>query len=240
MKAIQLHIIGISRTFVELGKGKYLLFFIPGLVVAFIFWQVFLVTKNIEESFGFLDNIPVVGSYLLSGVKGTFSLIEFILNQLFIFFILTLLSPFNTILGEKIDADLTGNKYPFDVIRIINDLIRMIFIVLIAIILEFLFLGVYWIIAKITGIHFLDDAMYFIIAAFFYGFSFYDYSLERYQLGVFKSLNFAFSNILMVTLSGCIFLGLYNIPYLGVILAPVLTTMISTFVYIKQKPIKLN
>jgi CysZ protein len=116
----------------------------------------------------------------------------------------------------------------------------MIFIVIIALTLEFFFLGLYWIIAAITGIHFLDDIIYFLIAAFFYGFSFYDYSLERYELGVFKSLRFAFSNIFLVSISGCIFLGLYTIPYLGVIIAPVLSTMIATIVYLKQIPINLN
>lgn len=240
MKAIQLHIIGISKSFIALSKGKYLLFFIPGIVIALLFWQAFLFTNTVESSFSFLESIPFIGSYLLSGVEGTFSVLQFILNQVFVFFILTVLSPFNTILGEKIDTSITGTEYPFDIFRIINDVIRMIFIVIIALFLEFLTIGIYWIIARIFGFHILDDVIYFLIAAFFYGFSFYDYSLERDQIGVMGSLRFAFSNILKVTLTGCIFFLIYNIPIVGVIIAPVLTVMISTYVFILNKPTKLN
>lgn len=240
MKAIQLHIIGISRTFAALSKGKYLLFFIPGLIIALLFWQALLFIGTIENSFFFLENTPFIGSYLKSGVEGTFSVIQFMMNQLFVFFILTILSPFNTILGEKIDSSITGNKYPFDVIRIINDLIRMVFIVLLALFLEFFVIVIYWIISMLFGFHILDDIIYFLIAAFFYGFSFYDYSLERDQISVFGSLGFAFSNILLVTISGSIFFVIYSIPLIGVILAPVLTVMISTFVFLNKKSTKQN
>ncbi|MEN9439942.1 MAG: hypothetical protein RLZ33_18, partial [Bacteroidota bacterium] len=43
MKPLQLHIIGLTKTFRDLGKGKYLIYFIPGIIVAILFWQVFIV-----------------------------------------------------------------------------------------------------------------------------------------------------------------------------------------------------
>lgn len=240
MKAIQLHIIGIARSVAALSQGKYLLFFIPGIVIALLFWQAFLFTETIESSFSFLESIPFIGSYMFSGIEGTFSVLQFILNQLFVFFVLTLLSPFNTILGEKIDTSITGTEYPLDLFRILSDIIRMIFIVFIALFMEFFAIGIYWLISGIFGLHFIDDIVYFVIAAFFYGFSFYDYSLERDQIGVFGSVGYAFSNILKVTITGCIFFLIYNIPIAGVVIAPVLTVMISTFVYINNKSPKLN
>lgn len=240
MKAIQLHISGISGTFAELGKGKYWLFFIPGLVVALLFWQIFLVTETVQNSFSILQNIPFIGSYLHSGVEGTFSVIQFVFNQIFVFFILTVLSPFNTILSEKIDSSITGKKYSFDFVEMLNDLLRMIFVVILSLFLEFFFMLIYWIVSSILGIGFLDQIVYFVIAAFFYGFSFYDYNLERSKIGVFKSLGFAFSNILLVALSGCIFLALYYIPFVGVVIAPVITTIITTIVFLKKKNINLN
>lgn len=241
IKPIQLHIEAISKTFSELGKGKFLTFFIPGLVIAGLFWQIFLITETVGNSFSFLENIPLIGSFLSAGVEGTFNLLNFILNQVFVFFILTLLSPFNTILSEKVDSSITGSEYSFDLMTILNDLLRMIFVVTIAIVLELIVMLVYWFISGFIPFDFIDKIAYFLIAAFFYGFSFYDYSLERYQVGVSGSLRFAFSNVLLVTLSGIIFLTIYNIPYVGVVISPVLTTIISTIVYINnRKNIELN
>lgn len=234
-KSIQLHTQAIGKTFSELGKGKFLLFFIPGIVVAGLFWQIFLISNTLESSFSFLESIPLIGSFLNASIEGTFSLLNFILNQVFVFFILTLLSPFNTILSEKVDTSISGKVYPFDLMSVISDLIRMIFVVTIAILLELIVMGLYWLISGLIPFDFIDKIAYFLIAAFFYGFSFYDYSLERYHIGVSGSLGFAFSNVLIVTLSGIIFLALYSIPYVGVVISPVLTTIISTIVYINNR-----
>src|SRR5690606_24921740 len=149
--------------------------------------------------------------------------------------ILTVLSPFNTILSEKLDTKLTGQKFSFSIIRLINDLFRMILVVIIAISMEFIFIGFWWLICWITGLNdtFIYPLISFLIGAFFFGFSFYDHSLERYEVNVFGSIGFAFSNGLLVMTTGAIFKLLYYFPYfwevsyLGIIIAPVLTTMIS-------------
>ncbi|MEY3237196.1 MAG: hypothetical protein RI883_1297 [Bacteroidota bacterium] len=239
MKALQLHIYAVSQSFLELAKGKYLLFFIPGIVVALIFWQVYLLTETVENSFSIVERIPLIGSYFGTAVKGTFNFIQFIFDQLFIFFILTLLSPFNTILSEKIDSSITGKKYTLSFSQIISDLFRMIFVVLLAFVLEIFTLFIYWIFSGILNLDFVDSIAYFLIAGFFYGFSFYDYSLERHQKGIFESLKFAFSNKLLVVLSGSLFLIFYKTPVAGVIIAPVITTIITTFVYLKNQEINL-
>src|SRR5574343_230026 len=226
MKAVQLHIIGLTKTFQDLGKGKYLQFFIPGIVVAILFWQVFIFLGTIESSVSFLDEIPLIGAFIGWILGGAFGIIKFIVTQLFIFFVLTLLSPFNTLLSEKVAFDLTGKKNKFDLERLISDLIRMIFIVLIAVALQLFFF-------------------------FFYGFAFFDYSLERDEIGVFVSLRYAFSNLLLVSLTGAFFLLLYTIgsffvgsftfsflsilPNLGIIAAPVITTILATYVYLLNK-----
>src|SRR5574343_645981 len=251
MKAVQLHIIGLTKTFQDLGKGKYLQFFIPGIVVAILFWQVFIFLGTIESSVSFLDDIPLIGAFLGWILGGPFGIIKFIFTQLFVFFVLTLLSPFNTLLSEKVAFDLKGVKTKFDLERLISELIRMIFIVLIAVILQLFFFFIYYIVSSILGLGFLDEAVYFVISAFFYGFAFYDYSLERDQIGVFGSLRYAFSNILMVSLTGAFFLLLYTIgsffvgsftfsflsiiPNLGIIAAPVITTILATYVYLLNK-----
>lgn len=235
MNKIQFHIEAIKKVAFYLKKSEYLKFFIPGVIIALLFWQVFLVTETINDTFSFVKSIPLIGDLLYSIIGGTIGVIRFILEQLFIFFILTVLSPFNTILSEKLDAAVSGKVYKFDPAQILADLLRMIVIVTIALILELLATGVYWAATGIIGFHLLDTPIYFIIAAFFYGFSFYDYSLERDRIGISGSMNYAFKNSFLMLLTGAIFLLLYKIPFIGVIIAPVITTMISTIVYLKNK-----
>jgi CysZ protein len=240
MKALQLHINAISFMFIELGKGKYLLFFLPGIIISLIFWQIFLLTETVGNSFSFLEHIPLIGNYLKTGISGTIGFFQFLLDQLFIFSILTVLSPFNTILSDKVDSSITGKNYNFNFYQLISDLFRMILVVLLAFILEIFMLSIYWIFSVILNLGFLDPIAYFLIAGFFYGYSFYDYSLERHKKGILESLKFAFSNILIVVLGGSLFLLIYKIPSIGVIIAPVITTMITTFVYIKKQGINLT
>lgn len=251
MKPLQLHIIGLTKTIKDLGKGNYLLYFIPGIVVAVLFWQVFIFLGTVETSVSFLENIPLLGTFLGWVLGGAFGIIKFITTQLFVFFVLTILSPFNTLLSEKVAFDLTGVKIKFDLERLISDLIRMVFIVIIAVILQLFFFFIYFIVSSVLGLGILDKAVYFLISAFFYGFAFYDYSLERDQIGVFGSLRYAFSNMFLVSLTGGFFLLLYTIgsffvgsftfsflsilPNLGIIAAPVITTILATYVYILNK-----
>lgn len=235
MKEIKLHTEALIEIIGFFKQGEFLKFFLPGAVVALVFWQVFIAAEFVSDSFSFLQSIPLIGDLLYSLISGTVGIIQFILQQIFVFFILTVLSPFNTVLSENIDTEITGTPYPFDVSRIPGDILRMIAVVSIALFFELILTGLWWLISIALGIHFFDGIIYFVIAAFFYGFSFYDYSLERYKVGIGGSMSYAFSNKMNMLLSGAIFLVIYNIPLIGVIIAPVLTTMVTTIVYLKNK-----
>ena len=116
------------------------------------------------------------------------------MEQMYIFIVITVLSPFNTSLSEKLDHRLTGHEPDKGWTRLINEFIRMIFIALIALILEGIVLLGYWVfsLGPLGGAH--DSIIYFLIKAFFLGFAFFDFSLERYEKNVFQSLGFAFQN----------------------------------------------
>ncbi len=235
MKAINYHIRGIITSFEQLSKGKYLVYFIPGVVLTLIFW--YFQSKitstgdsvNLHSSYGWID---WMASWLNYFVKGTFGFFALITEQIYIFAVLTLLSPFFTSLGETMDKDLTGNAVNSGFMRFINDMIRMVFVVLLMVIMELFFMGFYAMISWIFGFNDLfDTIVYQLIAAFFFGLSFYDFALERYAKGVFSTIGFAFSNPLGMVITGLLFLGIYNIPYIGIPIAPVLTVMISTVAY---------
>ena len=235
MKSFVNHFNGISITLKELFKGNFLLYFIPGVVITLIYWFFKSKTQVLEDSIDISTGyswIDWATSWVDTGISQAFSLIGFIFEQIYIFVIITVLSPFNTSLGEKFDSKLTGNKFDTNVIRFINDFLRMIFIVIIAVVLEITFIIMYWFLSWMFGLDALDPFMYHIIAAFFFGFSFYDFSLERYEQGVGSSMYYAFEKPLTMILTGTIFLLMFKIPLVGIPLAPVLTIMISTVVYL--------
>ncbi|MES2800123.1 MAG: hypothetical protein V4638_08900 [Bacteroidota bacterium] len=240
MKGIQYHIkaIGLSANF--LLQGKFLLYFIPGLVIAGLY---FYLNTDISALGSVAENAEEISwfkSVYYWGMEKTVGVLQFVSEQIYVFFVLTLLSPFNTFLSEKVDSEVTGITFGSSVFQIISDLVRMIYIVIIAILLELIFLFFYWIVSWILGLGEIDQVMYFLIASFFYGFTFYDYSLERYHKNTLSSLGFAFSNLFTVTITGAIFQAIYLIPYLGIPISPVIATMIATLVYIYNQQIPLK
>ncbi len=244
MKTINYHIKGIIKTVELLSKGNFLLFFIPGAIITLFFFGIRSFTAYIDQASDLSADTSWLNwlfDIINSGIHQAFSILDAILNQLYIFIVLTLLSPFNTYLGEKMDTKLTGQEFSGGIIRFINDFFRMVFVVILALFLEFLALGIYWLFSYFIGIPIIDEIIYFMISAFFFGFSFYDFSLERYEINVMGSLGFAFRNPLTMILTGSIFLLIYNIPLVGIPLSPVITLMISTVVYLYiRKRLPLN
>jgi CysZ protein len=226
MKTIGHHFTALQWTLQQFGKGKFLLYFIPGLLVAYFFWwlnNTILGWTEGTDPEGFWGKIVSGTGYALSATT----------NFIMVFFILTILSPINTFLSESVDTELTGKVVGFDLMRFINDFIRMIFVVFIAIVLEFLFSGIWWFLDLFLPLDFLSPVVYFLIVSFFYGFSFYDYSLERYEIGIGGSFRFSKKYFLPTLVTGIFFMGMYYIPVVGIAIAPVVATILSTHVFLK-------
>lgn len=231
VNAFKDHGVGITQTFQALFKGKFLMFFIPGAIIGLIYLYFQYQGNKVASAAHLGDDIPLIGSgisWVTDQVVGVF---DMVFSEIYKFIILVLLSPVNCILSEKFDSYLTGKEYQFSLIRLINDFLRMILIVISALVLEYLFLGIWWIIQWFIP-DFIGETMFFLIASFFFGFSFYDFSMERYGLNFSKSWGFGFSKMGYMILTGAIFNLLMQVPAIGIIVAPVLSSMISTAVYI--------
>lgn len=229
MKVIENHIYGIKATFETLAKGKLLVFFVPGLAVGLLFFSLLNTSDSVESLLSWTKNIWLLGSI----VSGFFDVIDGIIFIIIQFVVLTLLSPFNSILSERFDSEISGREYKSSLIQIINDLLRAVFVAMIAIVFEMTCLIGWWMLSWIPGFSFLDPIMYWLISAFFFGFAFYDYSLERHGVSTLGSIGFSFSKMGYMLVTGSIFMLIFNIPYVGLFIAPVLATFISTGAYVK-------
>lgn len=234
MHAVKDHIFAFEVAFEKLSKGRFWTYIIPSLVVAILFYGIFSFIGGLSEGAEVASGIPLLGDYIVTGVQKTLSLVDALTFQLYKFFILTILSPVNCLLSEKTDNELTGARFSGGITRIITDLFRALLLVLFALLLNLLAMGAWWLIAKITGFHLLDNVIYFLTGAFFLGFSFYDYSLERYGMSFAGTIRFGFDHIPHMLLTGVLFSLIFMIPVAGIIFAPFLLTILSTIVYVRM------
>lgn len=212
---VNIHFIGLKKVFILLFSGKYLIYFLPGILITLIFKVVFSYTYLEETNLNSFSGI-----------------LNSVLSQLYLFFLLTILSPINAIVSNKLDQQITGDLYLSSLRVFITDLFRMIFIVMISIFLELIIMVFCWVLSYFLDISFINKSIFFIISSFFFGLSFYDYSLERHRLNVFSSVLFSFKNPLKMIIAGSIFLFFSFIPLVGIILAPIILTMMTTIVYL--------
>lgn len=224
MKTFQHHLKAIKTIFELLSKGKFIIYFIPGLLLTIFFWYLNLLL----EKFGKTDvtKSPEQSATLIVDA------LVFISNQFYTFFILIVLSPVNSILSKRLDTNLTEYVHTTSFSETLNNVLRMIFVFVIVLFFEFIILGVWWLFSLVIGLQTINPFIYFAVSAFFYGFSFYDYNLERYHRSTRGSLKYASNHILSMLIAGLCFMLLKLIPYLGFIIAPILTTMMTTIVYL--------
>jgi CysZ protein len=230
MKGFQVHIKAFEIIIKEHVKGNFLLFYLPGLFMLIIYLYLSNGLNEIGNSINFGDNF--LADSLESGLKKTSSILSFLLYQFFLFIVLTLFSPFNAILSEKLDRTLTKSIFKFDLFIFIKNLVRMVILILICLFFELILFFIWWIIASIIGLEILSPYVNFCISAFFLGFFFYDYSLERYNISTKASLQFAKDKFPTILLSGILFKLIYHIPYIGIVIAPVLITAIATIIFL--------
>ncbi|MFH2094528.1 MAG: EI24 domain-containing protein [Bacteroidota bacterium] len=167
-------------------------------------------------------------------VKGIFNFIFFALfAYLGGFIVLIIMSPVLAYVSEKTEKILTGNDYPFSSAQLMRDMVRGILLALRNMFIELGWSVLFFLIIVVPVIGWLirllqiDDVLLFLIASYFYGFSFLDYSIERQKLNVKKSVLLVRKRKGLALANGTIFSVTLFIPYIGVGLAG-FTAIVST------------
>jgi len=235
MTAFKDHIYAFKRALTLLFQGKFLVYFIPGLVIAILFYFYTWGLSSLGGSLGFFSKIPWIGSFIAVGIETLFGWVNSFSIFIFQFTIITLLSPFHTMLSEQIETHETGQKFDSNWSKFFNDILRTIGVVIVGGIFYFIIYISWVFFAWMLGLSFLSPLVSAILIGFFTGFNSYDYSLERHDVSVLQSWIYAFSHPLQMILTGGVFTLLLFIPYLGVVIAPVLLTMVGTINFLRMK-----
>ncbi len=139
------------------------------------------------------------------------------------YIILIFLSPLFAWLSEKTDNIINNADYPFSFGQFINDIWRGIVIAIRNLFYE---LAVSFVVLLATFVPFLGQLvspvtflLYFLITAYFYGFSYMDYTNERNKLNVQQSVQFIRKNKGIAIANGSLFYLSLLVPFMGVILS---------------------
>lgn len=132
------------------------------------------------------------------------------------YIVLIAMSPVYSWLSERTEAHLTGREYPFSWRQLFWEIFRGIGIALRNMFFQLLFSCVFFLCSFIPVIGLLSPFALFFTSAYFYGFSFVDYAIERRCFNIRQSVRYINKNIGWVTGIGTIFALTLMIPWIGV------------------------
>lgn len=229
MKAFTIHIRALVYMTSSFAKGKFWFHLIPGAATALFLYYL---DKGLNFTPTPAENLEGWSATWQSALNSTFYGIHFLIEHLKIFAILTLFSPIYAHLSTKIEEDLSPQAVSISWWSIFFELIRMTGVVILLLLFEWLLSILFGIANWLIDLEVLRPAFYYLLSAYFYGYSFYDYSLERHQIRIFTSIAFAKNKAVYVLLTGILFKSMLMIPFVGVIVAPIFATVLATYVFL--------
>lgn len=214
-----------------IGLRKY--FFIPGVLGILLFLIVMLganfisisLIKYIENIFNINEYHSIISIILKITIWIIVASIYFLVYKSIL---LVILSPIMGYVSEKVDNYLTGRKYNFS----FNDNMRFIWrgiqIGIKSFIKQLIGMFIIMLCSFLFPINLSIPLLMFLLQGYFTGFSFIDYTLERYNFTPEQSLKFLKKQRLYSIWIGSIFTILFFIPFLGIFIAPLITCVAST------------
>ncbi|MCT4613850.1 MAG: EI24 domain-containing protein [Marinifilaceae bacterium] len=135
------------------------------------------------------------------------------------YIVIIIMSPVFSFLSEHVEKIHTGKTYDFNFVQLIKDIFRGIRIAVRNILIELFLTVILFFVSFIPVIGLIAPVLLFFISAYFYGFSFMDYALERKRISVKKSVRFMSINKGIVIGNGFVFALCLLIPFFGVLLS---------------------
>lgn len=131
--------------------------------------------------------------------------------------VLIVMSPVYSWLSERTEAHLTGKEYPFSMKQLLWEVFRGILVALRNLFFQLFISVVLFFCSFIPLAGLLVPFVIFFFSAYFYGFSFVDYVIERKKFNVRESVRYVNKNAGLVTGIGSVFALLLMIPWASIV-----------------------
>lgn len=147
--------------------------------------------------------------------------IAYILYRVNKYLVLILLSPLLAYASESTEEILTGNSFPFSWSQLLKDALRGSLIAIRNGTMELVIsIGLWALMLIFPPFTPLALVLLFVVSAYFYGFSMFDYVFERRRMRIGESVRAVNERLGAVLANGALVGMLMNIPLLGVMLGP--------------------
>lgn len=184
-----------------------------------------------SSSQGWLSFLGTALHFLLSiGLKILFF---FIFSTFSKYILLILMSPIMALLSERTEEIITGKVYPFNIGQFIKDILRGILIALRNMFIEFGFIFIGFLIVWIPIIGWISALFLIVLSYYFYGFSMIDYISERRKKGISESVRYVRNNKGLAIGNGFIFSLIFAIPFIGGVIAAVVSPVAACIAVIE-------
>lgn len=190
-----------------------------------------LVENKVFDWIEFENTESAIIKFIHSFIKGTIwvlfkAIFFFVFAYTSGYIVLIVLSPVFAWLSEKTEKKLTGDDYPFNFKQFIKDVWRGIVLALRNLLIEMFFIVAVFVLSFIPLLGWLGGLLgmifLFLISAYFYGFSFIDYYIERKRLNARQSIYFIRKHKGLAIGNGFLFAFTLLFPVIGILFAPFL------------------
>lgn len=163
-------------------------------------------------------------------------MVGYVLYSLNKYIVLILLSPMLAYASERTERILTGRDYAFSWRQLMKDVWRGVLIALRNGILElFVVVGCWVVTLFFPPLALITAPFLFIVSAWFYGFSMFDYVSERRRLRMSESIDALKANRGMVLMNGALFALVMKLPLLGMMFGPVMAAVGASMAVVEKE-----
>ncbi len=174
-----------------------------------------LVTNSIG-----LDKDSFWGGFLSTTIDWILHILAFIIFAYISgYIVIMFMSPLLSYLSEKTEKILTGQEYKANLMQTIKDVVRGVLMSLRNLFIELILLFAMFLLSFIPIIGLVATIAVFFISAYFYGFSFMDFSNERHRLNLKESIKLIRKHKWLAIGNGTIYSLVLFIPFLGIFLS---------------------
>lgn len=160
---------------------------------------------------------------------------------------MAIMSPVMSILSSKTEEIITGKSSPFDFGQFLKDIVRGVALSVRNLFMELFFTGAIFFVNIIVGFIFppaeivltpLSAIVSLAIGAFYSGFGTIDYALENRRYTFHQSIQFMRKNKGLAVGNGLMYSLLFRIPFIGVAIATVTSTVSGTIIVCEERYLK--
>ncbi len=181
--------------------------------------QTIFIVKNYLDSltdFQWLQSINTGFVFVLKILLNIIFYIVFIYTSGYV--VMVLMSPLYSYVSEKTEFIVTGKQYSSGIKQFLLDIVRGVSLATKNFIIEILLTVVLIIVSFIPVLGWITPLCLILLASYFYGYSFMDYSLERRKMRLKESTVFIKNHKFVAIANGLVFTIMLTIPFCGVFL----------------------